>query len=649
MITKRIEHGRKIGDGTGLMMSQKKSNVVFIMSLLMVGAAGNLFLIDGAHASGMTLYVDDSNTAGPWNGTQDHPYRTIHDAMAVAIDGDSIFVYSGTYAEKIDITLDLTIQGENKDTTYIDGGGSGHVINAHGTFGGEIQVILKYLTIRNAGGSGFDCVTFSYVTGGEISNNKILNSQEGEGISIDHCQGVTIRGNTITNNKVAGVSLTASGQNIIDQNMISSNQKGIHLASFSANNQITSNTIRDNTVYGIYIVQSSSNVFSRNDFTQNNLNAQDPSSNTWSLDGQGNYWDDYDNYDNNSDGIGDTPYLIPGGSNVDAYPLGYFKQPEIPGEQNQPPVAVSISISNTSVLQYTTITFSGEGIDTDGYIDGYQWRSSLDGILSYQQTFSNSTLSIGTHTIYFKVMDNDGAWSSEKTATITVDSTVNQAPIASIDEITPNPAIQGESVIFRGHGTDDDGVITAYKWTSSKDGTIGTTSSFIRSNLSSGTHTIYFQVKDATEWSTQIVSSLTIQRNASASPENQAPHAYPGGPYLGKVNQVISFNGSLSYDDNGSLVGFWSFGDNTTGNGLAITHTYTAPGTYTVILTVTDEEGVSSTATTSAIITQSGSQSNPLEGFSIADFEIPFPLLMALVVLLIVGIIIGFIFKIKQR
>ncbi len=631
-------------------MPQNKRNAVFVINMILVCLVGNLCLIDGAQAAGITIYVDDSNTGGPWNGTQDHPYRTIHDALTVATDGDTIFVYSGTYTEKIDITKDVTILGENKDTTYVDGGGSGHVINAHGIFGGEIQVTLKYLTIRNAGGSGFDCITFSYVTNGEISNNKILNSLEGEGISIDHCNGVTIRANTITNNKVAGVSVTASEQTIIDQNMIQNNQKGVHLASFSTNNQITSNTIRDNTVYGVYVIQSSSNTFSRNDFTENSQNAQDQSTNTWSMDGQGNYWDDYNNYDNNSDGIGDTPYTIPGSSNVDNYPLGYFTQPEEPGGGNQPPVAVFLSISNTTALQNATVTFSGEGTDIDGYIDGYQWRSSLDGLLSNQQSFSTSTLSIGIHTIYFKVMDNEGAWSSEKTATITINSAVNQAPTAFIDEITPNPAQQGEPVIFRGHGNDEDGVITEYKWRSSKDGTIGTTASFIRSNLSSGTHTIYFQVKDGIEWSTQVVTTVTIEWNASSGdPENLAPHAYLGGPYLGKVNEAVNFNGSLSYDEEGSIVGYWNFGDNTTGNGLTATHIYTAPGTYTVTLTVTDEAGASSTAATSAIITQSGSQGNALEGFSILDFEIPFPLLMALVILLIVGILIGFIFKIKQR
>jgi hypothetical protein len=247
------------------------------------------------------------------------------------------------------------------------------------------------------------------------------------------------------------------------------------------------------------------------------------------------------------------------------------------------------------------------------------------------------------------VQDNEGAWSIDKTASITINSPENHAPIAYIDEITPNPAKQREAILFRGHGTDEDGAITAYKWLSSKDGVISTTSSFSETNLSLGTHTIYFQVKDDTEWSPQVIRTLVVEKNSSSSnPDNQVPIADVGGPYQGAVNEALVFNGSGSYDVEGSIVGYWNFGDNNTGTGFSPTHVYTAPGTYTVTLTVTDEDGDSTTASTSVTITQSTSQGNNAEGFSVFNIEIPFPVIIIVVFLSILGVIIGFILRMKR-
>ncbi len=51
---------------------------------------------------------------------------------------------------------------------------------------------------------------------------------------------------------------------------------------------------------------------------------------------------------------------------------------------------------------------------------------------------------------------------------------------------------------------------------------------------------------------------------------------------------TCAFDGSTSTDDNGISSYSWNFGDNTTGSGAVVNHTFGANGTYTVTLTVTD-------------------------------------------------------------
>lgn len=91
----------------------------------------------------------------------------------------------------------------------------------------------------------------------------------------------------------------------------------------------------------------------------------------------------------------------------------------------------------------------------------------------------------------------------------------NQAPIATITYITPNPAEQYiDTITFKGTGNDPDGTITAYEWSSSKDGILSSSKTFSVSadDLSVGTHTIYFRVKDDDgEWSNKVSKILTIK------------------------------------------------------------------------------------------------------------------------------------------
>ncbi|HVP39971.1 MAG TPA: PKD domain-containing protein, partial [Candidatus Saccharimonadales bacterium] len=82
--------------------------------------------------------------------------------------------------------------------------------------------------------------------------------------------------------------------------------------------------------------------------------------------------------------------------------------------------------------------------------------------------------------------------------------------------------------------------------------------------------------------------------------------ANAGGPYTGTVGKAVTFDGSHSVPPrDGSIVNYaWVFGDGGSSNGASptATHTYTRAGTFTVLLTVTDNSGHASQASTTATI-----------------------------------------------
>ncbi len=85
----------------------------------------------------------------------------------------------------------------------------------------------------------------------------------------------------------------------------------------------------------------------------------------------------------------------------------------------------------------------------------------------------------------------------------------------------------------------------------------------------------------------------------SAANSNKTPAAVAlGSPTSGFVPLAVSFDGSGSYDPDGTIVSYaWNFGDGATAPGIAPSHTYTTPGTYSARLTVTDNQGASASTT----------------------------------------------------
>jgi hypothetical protein len=86
---------------------------------------------------------------------------------------------------------------------------------------------------------------------------------------------------------------------------------------------------------------------------------------------------------------------------------------------NKPAAYIDL-ISPSSVTWGQEVSFTGHGTAPAGTVTAYRWRSSVDGDLSAQPTFTTQTLSPGKHIVLFSVQDSSGNWSLETQGTVNV-------------------------------------------------------------------------------------------------------------------------------------------------------------------------------------------------------------------------------------
>jgi len=401
-----------------------------------------------------TIYVDDDNTAGPWDGTVEHPYQNITQGLDHTLMNDTIFVYNGTYYENVVVNKTIYFVGENRDSTIIDARGSGDVLRIEAD-----NVTVCNFTVRHAGDYGVVLYGSAVMRNNIITDNR-LNGIEGfvggniiEGSLIENnwvgveffSEGNIIANNTIKDNANYGVSMYAGHNTIQANEIVNHPSEGISLRDSSYNwiarNSISNNgfCIRASTSVGNNITENAffdSALFfdggNNNKIWHNNFINSQPTLNIafniWdeSYPSGGNYWSDYAGIDllsgsyrneTGSDCIGDTPYILDE-NNIDYYPLMDQWSP-LPKKKfdivmDSLDFLVSI-LSNSTVSHFTfdqsqaQIRFKITGeIGTTGYCNIFTPKELLWGEFSvykdgfplvkdvdYTQTYN------GTHYIFY--------------------------------------------------------------------------------------------------------------------------------------------------------------------------------------------------------------------------------------------------------
>ena len=135
-----------------------------------------------------------------------------------------------------------------------------------------------------------------------------------------------------------------------------------------------------------------------------------------------------------------------------------------------------------------------------------------------------------------------------------------------------------------------------------------------RAPTTPGTYTLYAAGLAADlSGDTTFDDTVTTTFNVTVAASNQPPVAVITSLGTVEAGQVLTLDGSGSNDPDGTIVSYaWDFGDGTTGTGVQVDHVYATPGTYTVTLTVTDDQGATGTDTKVITVTAPAAPKPPV-------------------------------------
>jgi parallel beta-helix repeat protein len=275
---------------------------------------------------------EDSIVYVNWDGSADFTNIQMAIEDNTTLENYTVYVYPGEYQENIIINKSIALVGQDATTTIIDANETldGIRINAD-------HVNVSGFTIKNSGlGSGYpemDAGIDIQSGWNNISNCIFLNNTIGiyikgalqnqfYGNEFQHCtnygiyvysnsDNTVIQNNIFTDNPNYCLRIKGSKYNQVIGNLFMNNKRGMYFCCGARENTVFHNSFVNNSGW------HADDYVGRNQWSNTDLQ-------------EGNFWDDFyleehGAYDNNSDGIIDTPYVIDfdsQGKNIqDQYPL----------------------------------------------------------------------------------------------------------------------------------------------------------------------------------------------------------------------------------------------------------------------------------------------------------------------------------------
>jgi len=500
-------------------------------------------------------------------------YPTIQEAINHAGSGDTVYVRVGIYYENVVVNKTVTLIGEDKSSTIIDGNGTGTVVTITAN-----SVNISVFTIRN--GYGIEVL---YSSGHIITGNMVSNNEYGIRLRSSHSN--KICNNLIASNTLTGIELRESSGNVIINNTIIKNGFNIWLWK-SDDNDIIGNTA-SNGDWGIILYRSSNNTLRDNMMTGNRYNF--------------GVWGEY---------IADFIHDIDASNLINEKPIYYLiNERNLTIDSSTFPDVGYLGIVNSANILVKDLTLTE---NSEGVLLVHVTGSILENV---HASLNSGGIKLKCGSCY-NTLRNNVITTCEMVGISLLDSSNNNITGNKITSIL-NTGISllrsNDNIISRNHVERAREGLYIVEYSNNN--------LIYHNNLIDNTKQVYLSFYGINAWDNGYPSGGNYWSDYAgvdsdgdgigdtsyvidANNQDRYPLMNPWGtgtpvasfawtPLISKVGESVTFDASASTPNGGEIVSYeWNFGDSHYGSGKIVTHTYTSSAIYTVTLNVTDSEGL---------------------------------------------------------